>query len=305
MVNIITKEKFLSKDWFIAYTYILIGTFIMAAGYVFFVAPYKFAPGGVYGISIVIHHLTKGIFSWFPEGLPIGAVALSLDIPLTIIGTKILGPRFGVKTVVGFVSLAVFTDLISFWWGYKPLVENQPLLSAIYGGILIGLGLGLVFRSRATSGGSDIIAMIIEKYTKMPLGQLMIIVDSSIVLLTLVAFQDWSLPLLSLIIIYFTGKVVDLVLEGTDVYKAVLVISEEYDRIKQIILEDLDRGGSRLLAKGLYSEAERKIIFTVLTRREVEVLKKYIKDIDPKAFVTIFDAKEILGEGFKPWNKLS
>lgn len=304
-MKIITKEKLFSKEWFIVYSLILIGAFIMAAGYVFFVAPYKFAPGGVYGISIVIHHLTKGVFSWFPDGLPIGAVALAMDIPLTIIGTKILGPRFGFKTVLGFVSLAVFTDLISYFWGNAPLVENQPLLSAIFGGVLIGLGLGLVFRSRASSGGSDIIAMIIEKYTKMPLGQLMIIVDSAIVLLTLVAFKDWSLPLLSLIIIYITGKVIDIVLEGLDVNKAVIIISDEYEQIKNIILDDLDRGGSRLLAKGIYSEADKKIIFTVLTRREVEILKSYIKKVDPKAFVTIFDAKEILGEGFKPWSKLN
>jgi len=304
-MRIITKEKLFSKEWFVAYSLILVGTFIMAIGFVFFISPYKFAPGGVYGISIVIHHLTAGLFKWFPEGLPIGAVALSMDIPLTIIGTRILGPRFGVKTVTGFVSLAIFTDILEHFWGNKMLVENQPLLSAIYGGVLVGLGLGLVFRSRATSGGSDIIAMIIEKYTKLPLGQLMIGVDSAIVMLTLVAFRDWSLPLLSLIIIFVTGKVIDIVLEGLDVNKAVIIISDEYEKIKSIIMEDLDRGGSRLLAKGMYSEADKKIIFTVLSRREVEVLKNYIKKVDSKAFVTIFDAKEILGEGFKSWSKLN
>lgn len=304
-MRIITKEKLFSKEWFVAYSLILVGAFIMAVGFVFFISPYKFAPGGVYGISIVIHHLTAGMFKWFTDGLPIGAVALSMDIPLTIIGTRVLGPRFGIKTVTGFVALAIFTDILEHFWGNKMLVENQPLLSAIYGGVLVGLGLGLVFRSRATSGGSDIIAMIIEKYTKLPLGQLMIAVDSAIVLLTLVAFKDWSLPLLSLIIIFVTGKVIDIVLEGLDVKKAVIIISDEYYKIKSIIMDDLDRGGSRLLAKGMYSEVDKKIIFTVLSRREVEVLKNYIKKVDPKAFVTIFDAKEILGEGFKPWSKIN
>jgi len=133
----------------------------------------------------------------------------------------------------------------------------------------------------------------------------MIGVDSAIVMLTLVAFRDWSLPLLSLIIIFVTGKVIDIVLEGLDVNKAVIIISDEYEKIKSIIMEDLDRGGSRLLAKGMYSEADKKIIFTVLSRREVEVLKNYIKKVDSKAFVTIFDAKEILGEGFKSWSKLN
>lgn len=275
----------------------------MAVGYVLFVSPYKFAPGGVYGISIVIHHLTVGRFDFMPEGLPIGMVALSMDIPLTIIGTKILGPRFGIKTVVGFVSLAVFTDVLEGFWGNQPLVENQPFLSAVYGGLLIGIGLGLVFRSRATSGGSDIIAMIVEKYTRMPLGQLMVIVDSIIVLLTIIAFKDWSLPLLSLIIIFITGKVVDIVLEGMAHNKAVMIISEKYEEIKKTITINIDRGGSAIPAKGLFKDNDRKIIFTVLSRREVEVLKEYIHNIDDKAFVTIFDAKEILGNGFKPWSR--
>lgn len=300
-MQIITKEKFLSKKWFFSYSLILIGAFIMASGFVFFISPYKFAPGGVYGISIVIHHLTEGMFKMFPNGLPIGAVALSMDIPLTIIGTKILGPRFGAKTITGFISLAVFTDFLGGLWGNEPLVVDQPLLSAIYGGVLVGLGLGLVFRTRATSGGSDIIAMIIEKHTRLPLGQLMIFVDSAIVLLTLVAFRDWSLPLLSLIIIFITGKVVDIVLEGMDYNKAVMIISDNYLEIKEIIIKDIDRGGTIFPGKGMYHDRDKKMIFTVLNRREVEILKERIREIDPNAFVTIFDAKEILGNGFKSW----
>ncbi|MBN2663669.1 MAG: YitT family protein [Bacteroidales bacterium] len=302
-MKIITKEKFLSKDWILAYSLILIGAFTMAVGYVFFISPYKFAPGGVYGISIIIHHLTVGLIDFLPEGLPIGLTALAMDIPLTIIGTKILGPRFGAKTVVGFVSLAIFTDVLENLWGNQPLVENQPLLSAIYGGLLIGLGLGLVFRSRATSGGSDIVAMIIEKYTKMPLGQLMIIVDGAIVLLTILAFKDWSLPLLSLIIIFITGKVVDIVLEGLSHNKSVIIISDKYEEIKEIIIKDIDRGGTSINAKGLYHDTDKKIIFTVLSRREVEILKEYIHEIDKNAFLTIFDASEILGNGFKPLSR--
>lgn len=302
-MQIITKEKFLSKDWFISYSLILVGAFIMAVGFVFFISPYKFAPGGVYGIAIVIHHLTVGMFKMFPDGLPIGMTALAMDIPLTIIGTKILGPRFGVKTITGFVSLAVFTDVLETIWGNKCLVENQPLLSAIFGGVLVGLGLGLVFRSRATSGGSDIIAMIIERYTKLPLGQLMIVVDSLIVLLTLVAFKDWSLPLLSLIIIFITGKVIDIVLEGIDYNKAVMIISDKHIEIKDIIINDIDRGGTIFPIKGMYNDDDKRMIFTVLSRREMEFLKDKIRKLDDKAFVTIFDAKEILGNGFKSWSR--
>ncbi len=298
-MNIITKEKFFSKEWFFAYGLILTGAFLMAVGFVFFISPYKFAPGGVYGIAIVVHHLTVGVFDFLPNGLPIGMTALAMDIPLTIIGTKILGPRFGAKTVVGFVSLAVFTDILESFWGNNALVQEQPLLSAIYGGLLVGLGLGLIFKTRATSGGSDIIAMIIEKYTKIPLGQLLMFVDGAIVMLTIVAFKDWSLPLLSLIIIFVTGRVIDVVLQGMGHNKGIMIISENYNKIKQRIINDLDRGGTLLPGKGIFKDNERKILFSVLSRREVEVLKEYISKIDEKAFIIIFDVSETVGKGFK------
>ncbi len=299
-MGIITKEKFLSKEWLAAYSFILIGTFIMALGFVFFINPYKFAPGGVYGIAIVIHHVTKPLVEGFlPNGLPIGLTALSMDIPLTIIGTRILGPRFGVKTVVGFVSTAVFVDTLQSFWGDKPLVHNDPLLSAIFGGVLVGIGLGLVFRSRATSGGTDIVASILEKYTKMPIGQLLMYVDGAVAMLTLIAFKDWSIPLYSMIIIFITGRVIDITLEGFDYNKAIFIISDKHEQIRDIILNTLDRGGTIIPARGMYYNRERNIIYTVLGRREVEVLKNHISKIDPEAFITIFEAKEILGKGFK------
>lgn len=295
----LTREKFLSKQWFKAYTLILTGTFIMAAGFVFFISPYKFAPGGVYGIAIVIHHLTVGLFDFLPDGLPIGMTALCFDIPLTLLGIKILGPKFGIKTVVGFVSTAVFVDLLEFFWGNKPLVENDPLLSAIFGGVLVGLGLGLVFKSKATSGGSDIIAMIIAKYTRMPLGQLMIYVDSAIVMISLIAFKDWSIPLYSWVIIFITGKVIDIILDGINFEKALIIVSDKHQEIRDKIIVDIKRGGTFIDAKGMYNNNEKKLIYTVLSRREVAVLKDYINEIDPKAFLTVIDANEILGEGFK------
>ncbi len=299
-MGIITKEKFLSKDWIIAYSFILVGTFIMALGFVFFINPYKFAPGGVYGIAIVLHHLTKSfVDAYLPHGLPIGLTALSMDIPLTIIGSKILGPRFGVKTVVGFVSTAVFVDTLQNIWGDKPLVQNDPLLSAIFGGVLVGIGLGLVFRSRATSGGTDIIASILEKYTKLPIGQLLMYVDTSIAMLTLFAFHDWSIPLYSIIIIFITGRVIDVTIEGFDYNKAVFIISDQHEKLREIILQRIDRGGTIIPARGMYYNREKKIIFTVIGRREVEVLKSQISKVDPDAFVTIVEAKEILGKGFK------
>lgn len=284
------KEKLFSGKWFINYGLIILGSFILASGFVLFITPYKIVPGGVYGISIVIHWLLD---------TPVGLIALAFDIPLTIIGIKILGPRFGVKTVVGFFLTAIFVDLLTYLYGEKPLVENDPLLSSIFGGVFIGLGLGLIFKSKATSGGTDIVAMILNKHTKLPLGQLMIIVDSFVVLIGLIAFQDWKIPLYSLIVIFITGKVVDVVLEGIGYEKTLFIVSDKYEEIRNKILDDLNRGGTFLAGKGMYNNSDKKVIFTVVNRREVAMLQEYINQIDPKAFLTVINANEILGNGFK------
>lgn len=309
MRKIITAMTFLSKDkifsakWFKDYTFILIGSFILAAGFVYFVTPHKIVPGGVYGIAIVVHYLTEGMFSFWPEGVPIGLFGLILNIPLTIAGIKILGPRFGIKTVVGFVLTSVFMDGITYLRpnGNIPLVDDV-LLSSVFGGVLIGFGLGLIFKSRATSGGSDIIAMIIAKYTNLQLGKLMIYVDSVIVLLALVAFKDWHIPLYSWIVIYISGRAIDMTIEGADYNKALLIVSNKHLDIKNKLLHDLERGGTYLRGEGMFTGEEKQIIYTVVSRREVAILEEYISKIDPDAFITIMDAKEILGEGFQSLN---
>lgn len=292
-------EKLFSKKWFISYSLIVIGSIILAAGFVFFISPYKIVPGGVYGIAIVIHYMTQGIFSWAPSGLPIGLMGLIMNIPLTIIGIKILGPRFGVKTVVGFVLTSVFMDVITYFFGEAPLVAGDALLSSIFGGVLVGIGLGLIFKSKATSGGSDIIAMIFAKYTRLPLGQLMIYVDSAIVLIGLLVFEDWKIPLYSWIVIYVTGKTIDIVLQGMSVDKTLFIVSDKFVEIRDRIINDLHRGGTYIPGKGMYNGSDKTIIFTVVNRREMALLQEYIHEIDPRAFLTVLEANEILGEGFK------
>jgi len=292
-MSFIVKEKLFSKKWFIAYSLIIIGSFILASGFVFFITPYKIVPGGVYGISIVLHYLL---------GTPVGLMALCFDIPLTLIGIKILGPRFGIKTVIGFVLTAVFVDGLTYFWGENPLVEDDALLSSIFGGVLMGLGLGLIFKAKATSGGSDIVAMIISKYTKLPLGQLMIAVDSVVVIFGLIAFQDWKIPLYSLLVIFITGKVIDVVLQGISYDKTLFIVSEKPQELRDKIINDLNRGGTFIQGKGMYNGNERTIIYTVVNRRELAILQEFINSIDPKAFMTVINANEIIGNGFKSLN---
>jgi len=286
----IQKEKLFSKKWFLNYGLILFGSFILASGFVLFITPYKIIPGGVYGISIVLHYLID---------TPVGMTALAFDIPLTIIGIKVLGPRFGVKTVVGFVLTAFFVDGLTYFWGETPLVEGDALLSSIFGGVFVGLGLGLIFKAKATSGGSDIIAMIIGKYTKIPLGQLIIYVDSAIVLVGLIAFRDWKIPLYSLIVIFITGKVIDVVLEGINYDKTLFIISDKYEEIRNKIINDLNRGGTYIQGSGMYNNDEKTLIFAVVNRRELAMLQDFINKIDSKAFMTVINANEIIGNGFK------
>lgn len=298
-MNYITKEKAFSKQWFQVWTLIVVGSFILASGFVFFIDPHRIAPGGVYGIGIIVHYLTKGVFSWAPEGLPIGAVGLALNIPLTIIGVKLLGPRFGIKTVIGFTLTSIFIDAQHWLFGYDPLVDDV-LLSSIFGGLLIGFGLGLIFKSKATSGGSDIIAMIIAKYTRLSLGQLMIYVDSAIVLIALAAFKDWKIPLYSWIVIYITGKVIDMTIQGVSYDKSLFIISSKYEEVREMLINDLERGGTLINGIGMYKGQEKKIIFTNVSRREVHMIRDFIVTVDPDAFITVIDANEILGNGFKP-----
>ncbi|MEI7594391.1 MAG: YitT family protein [Bacteroidota bacterium] len=297
----IIKEKIFSKEWFISYLSIIFGSFILAVGFVYFIIPYKIVPGGVYGIGIVVNYLTENLFSFAPNGFPIGLFGLLLNVPLTLIGIRLLGPKFGIKTILGFVLTSAFIDILTMIIGKKdPLqLQNDILLSCIFGGVLIGFGLGLIFKAKATSGGTDILATIISKYTNLPLGRLMIYVDSCVVLIGLLVFQDWKIPLYSWIVIYITGKVIDVVLEGLSYDKTLFIVSDKYDEIRDKIIIDLKRGGTMIPGIGMYNGSEKKVIFTNVNRRETAILKSFIKEIDPNAFLTVIDANEILGKGFK------
>ena len=179
--------------------------------------PYKIIPGGIYGISIVLHH---------KFGFPVGMSALFFNLPLTLIGLKMLGSKFGVKTFVCFILTALFTDGVVLLWGPDPLqLQDEVLLASIFGGVIMGVGVGLIFRSRASSGGSDVIASILSKYTKIPLGTQLMIVDSIIVIIGFAVFQDWKIPLYSWLTIFIMGKVIDVVLHGFSNDKTVFIIS--------------------------------------------------------------------------------
>ncbi len=291
----ISVETFPSKRWFAAYGKILLGSLLVAFGYVLFITPYKIVPGGVYGRSIIIPYLV---------GTPVGLTALAFNIPITLLATKVLGPRYGAKTVTGFILTSLFIDGLTYFLGNDPLkISDEMLMSSLYGGLLIGTGVGLIFRARASCGGTDVIAMMISKFIHQPVGQIMIYVDSLIVLGGFIAFKDWKIPLYSLVTIFMVGRMVDVVMEGLNYNKCLLIVSDKQKEISQRIIHDLKRGGTIFQSKGIYTGKEHSLIFTVMSRSEMIKLKSFIRQIDPKAFITVMDTSEILGKGFRPLNE--
>jgi uncharacterized membrane-anchored protein YitT (DUF2179 family) len=279
-----------------------------------FVNPYHLAPGGVYGLANVFNAL----FGW-----KISVAGICMDIPLLIIGTIILGPKFGLKTIISVILIPVFTFILETTWGYAPVIHDgdwlnesahtalsfmrdgaevwfmpDMILNTIVAGLIYGVAIGVIFRAGATSGGSDIISMIIHKYTKISLGTLVLIVDSIISLTTLI-IGDIRLPIYSILLIYIESKIIDLVVDGMKSYKTMFIVTDELETVRDYILNELERGGTLLVGTGLYQGNERKMIYVTLDRADMVKLKSNLHRLDPKAFVNIMESSEILGYGFK------
>jgi uncharacterized membrane-anchored protein YitT (DUF2179 family) len=273
------------------YSLIILGSFLQALSYVVFLAPYKIVPGGVYGISIVIHYVTKGMFSFFPDGLPMGAMALCFNIPLLILAMKKLGLSSGPKTIVTFLLISVFTDSLSFLLGDAPLVENDRFIACFYGGAILGLGVTCVFRARSTSAGTDVLARIIALDSNIKVSNMIIILDSAVVLLGLLVFRDWAVPLYSWFTIFVYGKVVEM-FQTENPNRAVFIVSKKTQEIKELIVDKMGMRGTFLHGKGMYEGKEKEIIFTIAERKDLPRLKNEIKAIDANAFVSTMHASK-------------
>ncbi|NWN98212.1 MAG: YitT family protein [Bacillus sp. (in: Bacteria)] len=278
-VQIPLVEKLLS------YIYVLVGAGIVAVSFNVLLLPNEIASGGVSGISTILH----GLFGWEPA-----YVQWSLNIPLFIAGVIFLGYQYGIKTLIGtiFVPFVVFlTKELEPW-------TLNPMLAALFGGIGIGLGIGIVFRGTASTGGTDLAAQIISKYTGISLGKSVALIDGLIVISASIVF-DIEKGLFALIGLYLTSKTIDLVQIGWSRSKMVLIITNEEEKVKRAILEQIDRGLTKLKAYGGYTDQERNTIMVVVDQSEFTGLKQVVRNIDPNAFVIVVDASEVLGQGFK------
>lgn len=267
---------------------VTLGVLLTALGLDSFLIPSKIAAGGVSGIATVLHYLLH---------VPVGITMLILNVPLFLMGVYRLGLRFGFRSLYGTISLSVFIDGLS---PFLPVVTRDPLLASLFGGVLVGLGLGLVFRYRGTTGGTDLAAAVLRTYTGANVGQLLFLVDAVVVLAAGFAFRSWELALYALITIFITAWLIDLVQEGISYAKAFFIISNEPEKMAGAVLREMNRGATVLRGQGAYSGADKDVLLVVVNRSEVTRLKDLVHQVDSRAFVILADVHEVLGEGFKP-----
>ena len=274
------------------YALITVGVLLAAWSLDSFLVPNRIAPGGVSGLATVIHHMAKthGV------SVPVGAQMLLMNLVLLGIGVKVRGWHYGARTVYGTVALSVAID------GLAPILPNlvpdDTLLAVLYGGAILGLGLGLVFKAGGSTGGTDLIAQLLTPKVPLSVGHLILIADAAVIAVAAVAFGP-ELALWAFIAVFVSSRVIDLVQEGVPIERAAFIMSDRSEEMARAILTELDRGATGLSGRGLYSGGEREVIFTVVARNEIDRLKAIVRAVDPSAFLIITDVHEAIGEGFK------
>lgn len=272
------------------YGLIILGGLIQALALRTFLVPAQLVGGGISGIAQILHYL----WNW-----PIGVVTLLGNLPLFVIGWRYLGgPRFAIRTILAVLSYTILTDILVELTGTAPITDDI-LLNSLYGGIMLGVGLGLVYLGRGTSGGTDILGRILNQRLGMSISLAYMITDSFAVLLA-GFFFGWDKALYGLIMIYISGVAADMISQGTNVIREAMIITDETEKVVVAITEELGRGTTIIQAKGGYTQKDRPIVFCVVTAAEVIRLKTIVHDADPDAFMVVGRANEALGEGFKP-----
>ncbi|WP_339173444.1 YitT family protein [Solibacillus sp. FSL R5-0691] len=273
------------KNSVMEYVFVIVGAAVIALGFNVFLFPNQVASGGVSGISTILH----GMFGWNA-----GIVQYAFNIPLFIAGVLVLGKKFGIKSFIGTVALPFFVILTESW---DPWTLN-PLLGALFGGIVVGLGIGLVFKGNASTGGTDLLAQIITKYTGLTLGTSVLVIDGLIAVSAAIVF-DLEKGLFALIGLFVTTKTIDIVQLGFSQSKMVYIITQKETDVRDAIYKEINRGITRLPAFGGYTGEQRPVLMVVVYQTEFTRLKQVLKTVDPQAFVIVSDAYEVLGEGFK------
>ena len=280
-----------SRPWYVDYLFIFIGTGIMALAIQCIFEPIGLVTGGFSGIAIIIRKMTAGIVE---GGVPLWLTNLALNVPVFIAALIIKGRKFLGRTVIG-------TVLLSFWLYVIPqvdLTQGDYMLSAVFGGVITGIGIGFVLLAKATTGGTDMVSALIQKYVRhYSVVQILQVIDGMVVLAGLYVF-GLKPALYAIVAIFITSKVSDALMEGMKYSKAAFIITDYYKEIADAIMTQLDRGLTGLDATGMYSGDKKTVLYCVVSKKEIVELKDIVAKIDPKAFVIVTDAREVFGEGF-------
>ena len=280
-----------SRPWYVDYLFIFMGTGIMALAIQCIFEPIGLVTGGFSGIAIIIRKMTAGIVE---GGVPLWLTNLALNVPVFIAALIIKGRKFLGRTVIG-------TVLLSFWLYVIPqvdLTQGDYMLSSVFGGVITGIGSGFVLLAKATTGGTDMVSALIQKYVRhYSVVQILQVIDGMVVLAGLYVF-GLKPALYAIVAIFITSKVSDALMEGMKYSKAAFIITDCYKEIADAIMTQLDRGLTGLDATGMYSGDKKTVLYCVVSKKEIVELKDIVAKIDPKAFVIVTDAREVFGEGF-------
>lgn len=283
------KKASSSVFWFLR---IIFGSCLLGLGFNLFLSPHGFNGGGITGLAQIIVELT-GFGS-------VGLLVALINLPLFALAGFKIGKKFFFGSLVGMLSVTASLELFSL----LPVPETEPLLAVIYGGVLVGIGLGITFMTGASTGGSDIIVRLLKrKWQNIPIGTITMGFDLFVMILTGLAFSDMSAALYTGLTVFLAGKVIDLVVYSFDYSKVTFIISAEYEKIAGAIFHRLERGVTFLDGEGAYSHQNRKVILTAIKKHQLAELKRLVAEIDPNAFVIVQEAHQVLGDGFSRYSK--
>lgn len=266
---------------------LVVGTFLMACSTVFFLLPNQLSTGGFSGIATIAYYFFN---------MQVGTAMLILNFPLFCISFFRIGKKFLLKSVTGTILLALFINFLERYNG----VTTDRFLACIYGGILMGIGTAIVLKGNSSTGGSDLLSYVIRSYNdKFRSGDLIIFVDTIIIIINVLFFKEVEIGLYSAIAIFLMGKMIDIVFEGVNFTKVLFIISDKYEEIAKIIGDTVQRGSTGLYAKGMHTNTEKMMLFCVGSRSEIIRIKKIATTVDPKSFIVISNAREAWGKGFE------
>jgi len=270
--------------------YLIIGSAVVALAYVLFLIPHHIVPGGAGGVAMILNYFFA---------TPVGLIILVINVPLFVLGIKTLGRTYGVKSIIGIAVSSLLIDGFTYLLHIGSATDNK-IIACVFGGIMLGAGLGLVFRGGGSTGGSDIVGMVLNRYTNFSTGTSILVVDFLVITAAGICFGQFELALYGYLNLYLQSRAIDLVLEGLSYTRALFIISDSADAIAQAITTKMNRGATVLNATGAYSQEKKDMVFSVMAKREVSRAREIVRETDPRAFVIITDVYEVLGEGFKP-----